>query len=140
MTIGGQIEYKGGFNSLEVSTLFQCLFVQNCRALTDPSSSLFDQARSVSGVFGDYAEDASFVRLREANIGLRLPPKWASLIGASNGTVTLTGRNLLLYLPHFNGWDPEINTAAGLAGDGPNYNFVQPGQPRFFTFRVNLTY
>ncbi len=140
VTIGGQVEYKGGFNSLEVSTLFQCLFVQNCRAITDPTSSLFDQARAVSGVFGDYAEDASFVRLREANIGLRLPAKWAGMIGASNGTVTLTGRNLLLYLPNFNGWDPEINTAAGLAGDGPNYNFVQPGQPRFFTFRVNLTY
>jgi TonB-linked SusC/RagA family outer membrane protein len=140
LTIGGQVEYKGGFNSLEVSTLFQCLFVQNCRALTDPSSSLFDQARALSGVFGDYAEDASFVRLREANIGLKLPPKWASMIGASSGTLTLTGRNLALYLPHFNGWDPEINTAAGVAGDGPNYNFVQPGQPRYFTFRVNLVY
>jgi TonB-linked SusC/RagA family outer membrane protein len=140
VTIGGQVEYKGGYNSLEVSTLFQCLFVQNCRALTDPSSSLFDQARAVSGVFGDYAEDASFVRLREANIAFKLPSKWASAIGAASGNFTLTGRNLALYLPNFNGWDPEINTAAGVAGDGPNYNFVQPGQPRFFTFRVNLTY
>ena len=140
LRIGGQVEYKGGFNSLEVSTMFQCLFVQNCQALTDPSSSLFDQARALSGVFGDYAEDASFVRLKEANIAWTLPNKVARAIGASTGSLTVTGRNLLLYLPNFNGWDSEINTAAGVAGDGPNYNFVQPGQPRYFTFRVNLSY
>ena len=54
--------------------------------------------------------------------------------------VTLTGRNLLHYMPHFEGWDSETNTVAGIAGDGPNYNFVQPGQNRFYTFRLQLTY
>jgi len=140
LRIGAQVEYKGGFNSLEVSTMFQCLFVGNCQAMNDPSASLWDQARALSGVFGDYAEDASFIRLREANIAWTLPVSWARLIGASNGNLTLTGRNLLHHLPNFGGWDSEINTAAGVAGDGPNYNFVQPGQPRFFTFRVNLSY
>ncbi|MFN0178607.1 MAG: SusC/RagA family TonB-linked outer membrane protein [Gemmatimonadales bacterium] len=140
LRVGAQLEYKGGFNSLEVSTMFQCLFVGNCQALTDPSTPLFDQARALSGVFGDYAEDASFLRLREANIAWTLPTKLARAIGASTGSLTLTGRNLLHYLPNFGGWDSEISTAAGVAGDGPNYNFVQPGQPRFFTFRVNLSY
>jgi TonB-linked SusC/RagA family outer membrane protein len=140
LRLGGQVEYKGGFNSLEVSTLFQCLFVQNCQALVDPSTSLFNQARAISGVFGDYAEDASFVRLREANIAWTVPNKFARAIRASAATVTLTGRNLLLWLPNFSGWDSEINTAAGVSGDGPNYNFVQPGQPRFVTLRVQLSY
>ena len=140
LRIGGQVEYKGGFKSLEVSNMFQCLFVQNCQQLVDPATSLADQARAVGGVFGDWAEDGSFVRLREANIAWTLPAKFARVVGASNGTLTLTGRNLLHYLPHFTGWDSEISTQAGIAGDGPNYNFVQPGQPRFFTFRVNLTY
>src|SRR5205085_1203055 len=140
LRIGGQVEYKGGWNSLEVSTLFQCDFVQNCRDLADPTSSLFDQARALSGVFGDYTEDGSFVRLREANISWTLPTKWIRALGASNVVATLTGRNLLLWMPHFEGWDSEINTASGVAGDGPNYNFVQPGQSRYVTFRVQLTY
>jgi TonB-linked SusC/RagA family outer membrane protein len=140
LRIGGQVEYKGGFRSLEVNTLFQCLFVQNCQYLTDPNAELFDQARAISGVFGDYAEDASFVRLREANVAWTLPVSWTRFIGASQVVATLTGRNLLLWLPHFSAWDPEINTAAGLAGDGPNYNFVQPGQSRYVTLRIQVTY
>ncbi|MSR03188.1 MAG: SusC/RagA family TonB-linked outer membrane protein [Gemmatimonadetes bacterium] len=140
LRIGGQVEYKGGFKSLEVSTMFQCLFVQNCQYLTDPKTSLFNQARSVGGVFGDWAEDASFVRLKEANVAFTLPSKWARAVGSSNVVATLTGRNLLHYLPNFGGWDSEINTQAGGSGDGPNYNFVQPGQPRFITFRLQLTY
>ena len=140
LRIGGQVEYKGGFKSLEVSTMFQCLFVGNCQYLTDPKTSLFNQARAVGGVFGDWAEDASFVRLREANIAYTLPTKWARAVGSSNVVATFTGRNLLHYLPNFGGWDSEVNTAAGVAGDGPNYNFVQPGQPRYITFRLQLTY
>ncbi len=140
LRIGGQVEYKGGFNSLEVSTMFQCLFVGNCQYLTDPTTSLFNQARAVSGVFGDWAEDATFFRLREANIAYTLPTKWARAVGSSNVVATLTGRNLLHYLPNFGGWDSEVNTAAGVAGDGPNYNFVQPGQPRYITFRLQLAY
>jgi hypothetical protein len=58
---------------------------------------------------------------------------------ASGGTVTLTARNLALWTD-FTGWDPETNTAAGVAGDGPNYNFVQPGQPRTFLLRLNLQF
>jgi TonB-linked SusC/RagA family outer membrane protein len=140
LRIGGQVEYKGGWTSLEVSTLFQCDFIQNCRALADPSMPLFDQARALSGVFGDFTEDGSFVRLREANVSWTLPTKWGRLIGATNAVATLTGRNLLHWLPHFDGWDSEISTQAGVAGDGPNYNFVQPGQPRYVTFRLQLTY
>ena len=137
---GGQVEYKGGFVSHEVSTMFQCLFIQNCQYLTDPTTSLANQARSVVGVFGDWVEDASFVRLREANVAYTLPAKWARAVGSSNVVATLTGRNLLHYLPHFGGWDSEVSTQAGLSGDGPNYNFVQPGQPRYITFRLQLTY
>ena len=140
LRIGGQVEYKGGFVSHEVSTMFQCLFIQNCQYLTDPTTSLANQARSVVGVFGDWVEDASFVRLREANVAYTLPAKWARAVGSSNVVATLTGRNLLHYLPHFGGWDSEVSTQAGLSGDGPNYNFVQPGQPRYITFRLQLTY
>lgn len=140
LRVGGQVEYKGGFVSHDVNTLFQCFFIQNCQYLTDPSTSLFNQARAVSGVFGDYAEKGDFIRLREANVSWTLPKVVSNAFRASNAVLTLTGRNLLHHLFKFEGWDSEINTAAGVAGDGPSYNFVQPGQPRYVTFRLQLSY
>jgi TonB-linked SusC/RagA family outer membrane protein len=138
--IGGQLEYKGGFVSHDVSTMFQCLFIQDCQYLTDPSTSLYNQARAVSGVFGDWAEKGDFLRLREANISWNLPKGMTRALGASSVMLTLTGRNLWHHMYGFGGWDSEISTQAGIAGDGPSYNFVQPGQPRYVTFRLQLTY
>lgn len=140
LRIGGQLEYKGGFVSHNVSGMFQCFFVSNCQYLTDPNTSLENQVKAVSGNFGDWAEDGSFIRLRELNVSYTLPSKWIKAIRASNVVVTLTGRNLYHHMFHFTGWDSELSTQAGIAGDGPAYNFVQPGQSRYFTFRLNLSY
>jgi len=78
--------------------------------------------------------------LREMSLSYDLPGKWSNAIRAAHTTVTLTGHNLWLYAPHINTWDPESNTAAGTSQDGPNYNFVQPGQTRSVTLRINLTF
>ena len=135
-----QLDYKGGYVTHNVNLMFQCFFLQNCQWLNDPSSSLENQAKSVSGAFGAFAEKADHVRLREMSLSYDLPAKWAHAIRAANTTVTLTGHNLWLYAPNINTWDPESNTAAGTSQDGPNYNFVQPGQTRSVTLRINLTF
>jgi len=138
--IGGLLDYQGGYVSHNVNTLFQCAFVQNCRDLNDPSAPLEAQAKAVAGsrAFGAYAEDASFLKVREAHIRLNTPAEWAQRIGARSASVILTGRNLYTYT-NFTSWDPEVNTS-GASTDGPNYNFVQAGQLRAFMLRVNLGY
>ncbi len=138
--VGGLLDYQGGYVSHNVNTLFQCAFVQNCRDLNDPSASLEAQARAVAGsrAFGAYAEDASFLKVREAHIRLNTPREWAQRIGARSASLILTGRNLYTYT-NFTSWDPEVNTS-GASTDGPNYNFVQAGQLRAFMLRVNLGY
>ncbi len=141
LRIGGQLDYKGGYVSHDVSTMFQCLFVGDCQYLNDPNTSLYDQARAVSGVFGDWAEPGDYLRLREANVSWTLPRGVSRAFRASNAMVTVTGRNLWLhFLKGFGGWDSEINTVAGVAGDGPAYNFVQPGQSRYVSVRLQLTF
>jgi hypothetical protein len=141
LRLGVQFEYKGGFKSFEGNTGFQCLLIQNCRAITDPNAPLEEQAKAMAGsAFGAYVEDASFIRLREANLAYTLPRSFVRSLRAEKAVITLAGRNLWHWLPNFSGWDSEINTVSGLFGDGPNYNFVQPGQPRYFTLRIALTY
>ena len=73
------------------------------------------------------------------SLGWTLPKSVAQTVRASNATLTLTARNLAMWTP-FTSWDPEVNTASGVAGDGPNYNFVQPGQPRTFLLRLNVQF
>jgi TonB-linked SusC/RagA family outer membrane protein len=141
LRIGGQLEYKGGFKTLEVNSGFQCLAVGDCRAMNDPTAPLIEQAKVVSFTFGSYIEKADFLRLREVSLGWTLPRRFANAVGSTAATVTLTGRNLwLLTSKDFTGWDPETNTTAGLFGDGPAYNFVQPGQPRTLLVRLNLQF
>jgi hypothetical protein len=136
LRIGLLGEYKGGFVSHNVNSLFQCAFQVNCRALHDPSSSLEDQAKAVAGprAFGAYGEDATFVRLREASIAYDFSPRIARLVRANSATVVLTGRNLLLWT-RFGSWDPENVTQST---DATNYNFGQQPQPRLFALRLNL--
>jgi TonB-linked SusC/RagA family outer membrane protein len=56
-----------------------------------------------------FVQSTSFVKLREASIGITLPRRWARAIaGASDLRVSVTGRNLLLFTDYF-GYDPEVS-------------------------------
>jgi hypothetical protein len=145
LRIGSQLEYKGGFKNLDVNSLFNCGLGPsvNCRGLNDRTASLEEQARSQAVAsnfaFGAFADDASFVRLRELSLTYTLPGGFTRAFGASAGTMTLSSRNLLL-ISGYRGYDPEGNTPGGVTPDGPAYNFWQPGQPRSFILRLNLNF
>jgi TonB-linked SusC/RagA family outer membrane protein len=136
LRVGFLGEYKGGFVSHNVNDLFSCAFQLNCQALHDPSASLEDQAKAVAGAraFGAYAEDATFVRLREASIAYDVPLRVVRYARAQSATVVLTGRNLLMWTA-FGSWDPENVTQSA---DAANYNFGQQAQPMILILRVNL--
>lgn len=56
--------------------------------------------------------DATFTKLRELTMGYKIPNKYTSKVGVRNVTVSLVGRNLLLWskVPHV---DPESSSMAG---------------------------
>jgi hypothetical protein len=134
-----QVDMKTGGVSHDVSTMFQCAFLQNCQWLNDPSSSLDRQARAVISpqAFGSFVFASDNIRLREIALSYDMPASWARAIRAANASVTLTGRNIALFTD-FPGYDPEIQTQAGISGDASPYNFVQQGQNRTFILRINL--
>jgi outer membrane receptor protein involved in Fe transport len=54
--------------------------------------------------------DRSFFKLREVSLSYRLPERWASKINSSNLSLTVYGRNLLLWTPANNPYiDPEAS-------------------------------
>jgi TonB-linked SusC/RagA family outer membrane protein len=134
--LGMLAEYKGGYVSHNVNTLFSCAFQRNCRALHDPNTSLEDQARAIAGprAFGAYGEDATFVRLREVSLSYDAPPALARYVRAQTATLSLSARNVALWT-RFNSWDPENVTQST---DQTNYNFGQQPQPLFLVLRLNL--
>lgn len=91
------------------------------------------------GGFGSVAEhfveDASFYRLRYASISYNL----GRLInGVSDLTLTLTGRNLLLFTP-YNGIDPETSLV-GPSSNGQGLDYFQLPGTRSYSFGVNVKF
>lgn len=57
-----------------------------------------------------YVLDATFVKLREANLSYKLPTKWLEGQNFIKGVnISVYGRNLLTYAPNFPHLDPEQN-------------------------------
>jgi outer membrane receptor protein involved in Fe transport len=79
--------------------------------------------------------DASFAKLREAQLSFRLPERWVARLGAASGSLSFEGRNLWLIsseVPHV---DPESNVlGTGLIGEGVERNVI----PSARTFGMNL--
>jgi TonB-linked SusC/RagA family outer membrane protein len=65
-------------------------------------------------------QDTSWLRLREVSLGYALPKSMLSNIGFNNLSITLTGRNLLLFT-EYNGIDPETNLTGASNGIGLDY-------------------
>ncbi len=75
-----------------------------------------------------FMQDASFIRLKSAEIGFTLPQKWLQKAKIENLRLYVSGTNLLTW-SRFKLWDPEM------AGNGLGY----PVQ-RVFNIGVNLSF
>ncbi len=91
-----------------------------------------------NGVFTDFIEKATFLKLRELSIGVSLPKKWVSALGwgVDNARVTLTGRNLLMFAP-YSGLDPEVS-AVGAASIRSNIDITPYPPSRSFYFNISV--
>lgn len=92
-----------------------------------------------TGVQSNYLADGSFWKLREVAIGYSVPSKVFNKFTRNTikgATITLTGRNLLMFLPKTNEWtDPEFSNTTGNA-QGVN---TRDNTPPTRIFGANLT-
>lgn len=82
-------------------------------------------------------QDGSWVRLREVSLGYRLPSSVVSSIGFKDLSITLIGRNLLLFT-EYNGIDPETNLTGASNGIGLDY-FNNPNT-KSYAVTLNATF
>jgi len=93
-----------------------------------------------TGIATNYFGSAAAFRLREVNISYTLPAQW--IAGAKfikKVSLSLIGRNLLLFVPRSNQWgDPEFNYSSAGNTYGLGSAFQTPSS-RLFGGSLNLT-
>ena len=83
-----------------------------------------------------YFEDAGFLKLRELSLTYFAPAMWASRIGASALSLTISGRNLATWT-NYKGPDPEVSQSGQFNFSVADF-LTQP-PVRSFVARVNVT-
>lgn len=87
------------------------------------------------GIFENWIEDGSFIKLREVSLTYTLNPKF---LKKNPLRITLSGRNILS-IDKYSGYDPEVN-AAGQDNAVRGFDFVEVPLPRVFMLGLNLNF
>jgi len=88
-----------------------------------------------AGIFEEYVEDGSFIKLRELGLSYSFNPKTEAI---SSVRLSFVGRNLFS-IDDYTGWDPEINTP-GQSNGVRGFDFAGVPIPRTFQFGVNVSF
>ena len=87
-------------------------YVANTNVYTTGGYNFYSQAIN-TGVSSNYLSSGAFWKLREVSIGYVMPTKWFANKPIKGATFTISGRNLVTWLPGSNQWaDPEFTSAS----------------------------
>jgi TonB-dependent starch-binding outer membrane protein SusC len=104
----------------------------------DPNRVAPGYARSKRFFYGNYAEDGTYVKLREVSVTLDLAPNLARAVKAAGLALTVSGRNLHTWTS-YSGFDPEMNLFGQLTVERGN-DFGTYPIPRQFSIGLRATY
>jgi TonB-dependent starch-binding outer membrane protein SusC len=104
----------------------------------DPQRVPPGYARSKRFFYGKYAEDGTYVKLREVSATIDLANSLARTMRAANLSVTIAGRNLKTWTD-YSGFDPEMNLFGQLTVERGN-DFGTYPIPRMWSVGVRATY
>ena len=97
------------------------------------------------GIFSEYVEDGSYVKLREVAATYTLNPGWVTRHFSDGIDLTLSGRNLAVWTD-YSGIDPEVNffgqnpgRTGGSAADR-GFDFASYPIPRTWSLSARFTY
>lgn len=104
----------------------------------DPKRVAPGYARSKRFYYGFYAEDGSYVKLREVSLTYDLAPNLARAVKAAGLAVTVSGRNLHTWTD-YTGFDPEMNLFGQLTVERGN-DFGTYPIPRQYSIGIRVNY
>ena len=88
-----------------------------------------------AGIFEEFVEDGSFVKLRELALSYTIKEPFEFI---DNLTISVIGRNLVSW-DDYSGWDPEINTA-GQSNGVRGFDFAGVPIPRTYQLGLNVNF
>ncbi|MGB5822238.1 MAG: SusC/RagA family TonB-linked outer membrane protein, partial [Saonia sp.] len=88
-----------------------------------------------AGIFEEFVEDGSFVKLREVGLSYTFYPKNSFI---SNVEINLVGRNLISW-DDYSGFDPEVTTS-GQSNGVRGFDFASVPIPRTYQLGFNLSF
>ena len=80
-----------------------------------------------------WVRDASFLRLKNLQVGYTLPKSLVNKLGIQNLRVFVSGQNLLSFNSFYKGWDPENEIGTG---DAPSYYPIN----KIYSFGLNVKF
>lgn len=80
-----------------------------------------------------WVRDASYLRLKNVQIGYTLPKELVSKVGLQNIHIYVSGQNLLNINKFYKGWDPENEIGTG---DAPSYYPIN----KIYSFGLNIKF
>ena len=89
-------------------------------------------------VYSRFVEDGSFLRLKNMTLGYSLPKKWINKIHISKLRIYGTAQNLFC-ISGYNGYDPEVSTAASNPMT-PGLDWGAYPKSRVFTFGLDVQF
>jgi len=92
----------------------------------------------ISGITESVIQDGTYIKLRNVSVGYTFSPTWLKGSPFKAVAVSVTGRNLWIYAPHFTGGDPEVSSFGASNGSQGIYSFSTPTS-RSIDFNLKLT-
>ncbi|HVG43178.1 MAG TPA: hypothetical protein VM890_00555, partial [Longimicrobium sp.] len=139
VTLAARLEHQGGYRLHDLADEVRCAAFATCRAASDPSTPLAEQARVVAAVLNSpagFIQDASFTRLREVTVSFAAPAGWVRPLGAAVD-LSLSGRNLATWTS-YGGLDPETNSSGATGYTA--YDLGALPLPRTWTARLDVRF
>ena len=80
-----------------------------------------------------WMRDASYLRIKNIQVGYTFPKTWTKKIGIENIRVFVSGQNLFSFNSFYKGWDPENEISTG---DAPSYYPINATYSFGFNFKI----
>jgi TonB dependent receptor-like, beta-barrel len=142
----GIAEFQGGNWMSDGNVGGAHVFFNNSKAAVEQTDPIFVAYQQMGG-FGQLGfMKAGFGKLRNLSVTYEVPGRWAGLVGATRGSITLTGANLLTLWRAQDGTygtrtiDPEvrINTPSFFGDPNLTNGYNQESWPQFRRFLVTV--
>ncbi len=144
LQFNAMVDMRGGNYLYNDTEEFRCTSsaFSNCKAVSDSTASLADQAAAVGKLLGTsygYIQPAGFTKLRELSATVNLPARLAQRANVNTMALTLAGHNLKTWTK-YKCYDPEVQGSSGTSANFTTVDFLTQPPLRTWTLRLDVNF